>query len=230
MQVQSAVGVSSEDYDSVVDVVFPLTGPQAPADHGYLLYSALSRVLPEIHQSHWCAVHPLSGRIVGDALVLHKGSQLVLRVPAGRIPILLKLAGQRLSLGGDSLRVGAPSIRQVMPAAELKSLRVAIRLTEVPRRPDGVLDRIKMASLVEEELKRQLQALGVSAQVQMGRRLRLTVAGRAFVAWQVTLRGLSDDDSLVIQRRGLGGKRSMGCGVFAPCREPAVRRHQTTND
>ena len=32
-----------------VDLAFRLTGSKVPVDHGYALYSAISRLLPEIH-------------------------------------------------------------------------------------------------------------------------------------------------------------------------------------
>jgi hypothetical protein len=34
---------------TVVDLLFPVVGPRLPTDHGYLLYSAMSRVLPCLH-------------------------------------------------------------------------------------------------------------------------------------------------------------------------------------
>jgi len=36
------------------------------------------------------------------------------------------------------------------------------------------------------------------------------------VGYAVRVSGLSDEDSLKLQERGLGGKRRMGCGVFVP--------------
>jgi CRISPR-associated endonuclease/helicase Cas3 len=32
-----------------VDLAFRLTGRKVPVDHGYALYSAMSRLLPELH-------------------------------------------------------------------------------------------------------------------------------------------------------------------------------------
>ena len=34
-----------------VDLAFRLTGSKVPVDHGYALYSAISRVVPEIHEA-----------------------------------------------------------------------------------------------------------------------------------------------------------------------------------
>ena len=43
-----------------VDLAFRLTGSKVPVDHGYALYSALSRLLPEIHGAKNIGVHPRS--------------------------------------------------------------------------------------------------------------------------------------------------------------------------
>jgi hypothetical protein len=45
---------------SYVDLAFKLTGSKVPVDHGYALYSAISRILPEIHgaKNYWCASYP----------------------------------------------------------------------------------------------------------------------------------------------------------------------------
>jgi hypothetical protein len=45
-----------------VDLAFSVTCPHAlPADHGYLVYSALSRALPEAHGTDGYGVHPIGG-------------------------------------------------------------------------------------------------------------------------------------------------------------------------
>ena len=44
-----------------VDLAFGLTGSKVPVDHGYALYSAISRLLPEIHGAKNVGVHPIKG-------------------------------------------------------------------------------------------------------------------------------------------------------------------------
>ena len=42
-----------------VDLAFRMTGTKVPVDHGYALYSAISRLLPEIHRKkYWTASDP----------------------------------------------------------------------------------------------------------------------------------------------------------------------------
>jgi Cas6 Crispr len=44
-----------------VNLAFRLTGSKVPVDHGYALYSAISRILPEIHGAKNIGVHPIRG-------------------------------------------------------------------------------------------------------------------------------------------------------------------------
>ena len=49
-----------------VDLAFELVGQQPiPADHGYALYGALSRVLPAVHRDNGVAIHPIGGQQMG---------------------------------------------------------------------------------------------------------------------------------------------------------------------
>jgi hypothetical protein len=70
-----------------VDLCFPVLGGQIPADHGYLLYSAVSRMLPDAHQAvgqpfqadgpqaDGYGIHPIGGRQLGGrTLQLTKNS------------------------------------------------------------------------------------------------------------------------------------------------------------
>lgn len=51
---------------STLDLSFPLFATQpVPADHGYLLYAALSDALPLLHQKDGVAIHPIRGLSVG---------------------------------------------------------------------------------------------------------------------------------------------------------------------
>jgi len=45
--------------------VVTATAP-VPADHGYHLYAAVSRMLPAVHQANGISIHPIRGRLIGD--------------------------------------------------------------------------------------------------------------------------------------------------------------------
>lgn len=210
--------VSSVDVQSFVDVAFPLRGRLAPSDHGYALYSAICRLIPEAHEGRWLAVHPLPGRRADGVLMLPTRPFLTLRVHGKDLARLLPLSGQTLELGPHALHVGTPNVFALRPASDLVARQVMIRLTHTPRTAEGALDKAGMAQAYQAELDRQLERLGVRAGIELGARREITVQGRRVLGFTVRLRGLSEEDSLRVQTLGLGGKRAMGCGVFGPLR------------
>ena len=69
-----------------VDLAFRLTGSKVPVDHGYALYSAISRVVPEIHEAKSIGVHPIRGIYGGTGeLMLRDSSRLVVRMESEQI-------------------------------------------------------------------------------------------------------------------------------------------------
>ena len=42
-------------------VSFPVQGKQLPADHGYLLYAAITHMLPALHSAPWLGIELISG-------------------------------------------------------------------------------------------------------------------------------------------------------------------------
>jgi len=154
-----------------IDLGFRLTGNRIPADHGYLLYGALSHVVPDMHRPQraagddpetdsarsslrgplWeaVAVHPVNGQLCGGRhLALTSKSRLTLRVQSERIGELLPLAGKRLTVADGAVLVGVPEVHPLHPAPSLRCRLVTIKgFTE----PGPFLDAVR----------RQLVALGI---------------------------------------------------------------------
>ena len=66
--------------NSLIDLAFQITGTSLPADHGFALYGAISRLLPAVHEANGIAVHPIRGRIAGERqMQLTDASRLVIR-------------------------------------------------------------------------------------------------------------------------------------------------------
>ena len=90
-----------------IDLAFRINGASIPVDHGYALYAALSRITPELHAAREIGVQPIRGVYSGNgALHLTDSSRLILRMPDGQIRNYLKLAGKKLDIGEQALRVG----------------------------------------------------------------------------------------------------------------------------
>jgi len=209
-----------------VDLAFPLAGERVARDHGYALYGALCRVVPGLHTAAWLGVHPLGGKPGDDGtLALAARAHLRLRLPASHIAEVLALIGARLDVGGAGLVVGAPRVHALTPASSLDARMVAIKLTLAPRRMHAELGRetLDVAGFAERyasEVKRQLEAIGIRKGFELRGRRSLTVGGRRVVGYSVRVTGLSADESLALQEKGIGGKRRMGCGLFRATRGP----------
>lgn len=190
-----------------VDLAFRLAGHVVPQDHGYALFGALCTVLGDLHGAEWLAVHPIFGVPRPDgtlALQRNRGS-LRLRVEPTEIPRVLGIAGKDIELNGYVARVGVSSVYALTPAPRLHARMVVIK------------------GFTEEEpfrvaVKRQLDAMGVQARVELGRRRVVTIAGDRVVGFETTLHDLSDEGSLAVQYAGIGGRQRFGCGVFLAIR------------
>jgi CRISPR-associated protein Cas6 len=203
---------------AVIDLSFVLVGTTIPLDHGYALFSALSRIVPELHGDRRVGVHPIRGRqSAPGVLSLTERSRLKLRLPAEGIAPYIAIAGKELDLDGDRLTAGIPRVEGLRPAAVLTSRLVTIgRLIE----PGPVL----------ASLRAQLAGLGIDGTLtlfpstdpkragELTRRV-IRIKGKRLVGYAVGVRGLDADSSLKLQEHGLGSHRRMGCGLFVPSRE-----------
>lgn len=203
-----------------IDLAFSLIGTAPiPADHGYQLYAAISRVLPSVHQSNGIGIHPIRGRQVGDRqMQICDWSKLTIRIAAERISELLPLAGKQLNIAGRSVCVGIPQVYALAPAAALRSRLVTIKPggKEDPRPPDE--------STFLAAARRQLESLGISGEGQLTiptrdqRPIRRTlrIKEKEVVGYEVIVSGLTGEKSIFLQQHGIGGRRHMGCGIFVP--------------
>jgi len=218
MQKENTLAVSAAETMPAVVVQFPAQGGQLPADHGYALYSAVTRQLPALHGAPWLGLELLSGVPWREGVIVlpTRGAQLRLRIPADHYAVVLPLAGKRLDIAGHPLRLGIPIARPLQPAPSLYARVVTIKkFTE----PEPFLDAAR----------RQLDALGVSATLKLPldeqgrfRRRVIQIHGRTVIGFSLAAHGLNDEDSIRLQTHGLGGRRSMGCGHFNPIVRPRI--------
>jgi CRISPR-associated protein Cas6 len=113
-----------------------LSGKQLPADHGYLVYSAVSRAFPALHSVDWLGIELISGFPSAPGLITLDSSKskfgtqnsiLSLRIPADHYRDVLILAGKRLDIGGHQIRLGLPVARPLEPAPSLYARVVTIK-------------------------------------------------------------------------------------------------------
>ena len=191
--------------DPFVDLSFHISGAQPLwSDHGYSLYGAISRVLPQVHQPNEIGILPISGQSVGGRkMQLTKSSRLTLRVASTDIASWLGLAGKTLEIGGAKVQVGVPEIRGLIPATALRSRLVTTKNCQDQAR-------------FEAELNRQMKALGISDEVivTIVKRRTVRIRDKEVVGYEIIFEGLNEEESIAIQTTGLGGRRHMGCGIF----------------
>lgn len=208
---------SKENYSKAmsINVQFPVQGQKLPADHGYLLYAAISQLKPELHETGWLGIEMISGIPFGKGLIAlpTRNAKLHLRIPADKFGEVLSLAGKRLDIEEHTIRLGIPMAQPLLPATSLYARIVIIRgFMEIPE--------------FLEAAKRQLEELNIKATLEMPKegqsRLRriLTIKDKKIVGFSVVAHGLNEEDSIKLQAHGIGGRRAMGCGIFNPIRKP----------
>jgi CRISPR-associated protein Cas6 len=202
-----------------LNISFSLQGASLPADHGYLVYSAISRATGTVevkpatgiagvspagspgvprailHKSEWLGIELISGIPSGPGLITlpERGATLRLRIPAEHYRDVLPLAGKRLDIGGHQIRLGLPVAHSLEPAASLYARVVTIKkFTE----PEPFL----------EAVRRKLDSFGIKGRVELPRddrgryrRRIVTIHGKSVVGFSVAVHDLNDDESLLLQ-------------------------------
>lgn len=209
-----------------IDFSFKLLGGPIPVDHGYHVYSSISRVLPAIHGDDQIGVHPIFGHLLGDRmLALTESSHLTLRLPIDRVPDVLPLAGSTLDLGDGSITVGVPNSRALVPSAALESRLVIIKGFMEP----GPFLEAVQRQLNELEIRGEPSLISTGDAVEVNRsrnggtrskwvRRTLRIRDKEIVGFALRVEELTAEESILLQEEGIGGRRRFGCGIFVPAR------------
>lgn len=208
----------------VVDFQFPVRGGLIAVDHGYLLSAAISRIIPTFHGDETIGIHHIPGELDGGRLQrVGLRSFLTIRLPHERIKEALPLAGKALIIGEQQVRLGVPSTRALVPSPRLYSRLVVIKgfmepgpfLEAVQRQLDAM--QVKgIPSLVDQSdiaLANQEKTTGTRSPFL---RRTIRIRDKEIVGFALSLTGLTAEESVLVQERGIGGRRRFGCGIFVP--------------
>lgn len=197
------------DDAAVTEVHFELHGTLLPRDHGYPLFLELSRLLPWLSDETLAAVHHIHGAETGrdDLLILNRRAKLVVRIPVHREADLAILSGQTITVGGFKLTIGKGKTK---PLARHSPLYAHCVTT-------GSVDEEGFAS----DIINILDELKITCRFICGRRQAITTADGVVDGYSLLLHELPVEQSILIQQRGMGGNRKIGCGIFIP--------HKSTN-
>ncbi len=213
--------IKAHGMNGTLDVFFRVIGAEAPADHGYALFGAISRIL-ETEDDRWMhgnphvGLHTIRGANLGNGRrLIGSGARFGLRLPSELLPRSLKLAGKCIDLDGCKLRVGVGEIRALVPAATLHCRIATTKNGDDPARFDGQIARQRASLGIRGNVMRAPESAARSDRRDPSRRI-LRVKGKRIVGHALLATELTTEESILLQKRGLGGRRRMGCGVFVP--------------
>lgn len=197
-----------------VDLSFRVIGQTLPIDHGYALYAALTHLQDKLHSLDDLSIQTIPG--IPDSkgsLYLNNHSRLRIRLPVDKIPLVYLFAGKSLTIGKHKIHLEIPQMYLLQAVEKLRSRIVVIKGYE---EPDAFL----------AAAQRQLERLGIKGIASIptkadGKPERRSIKIHKFtvVGFGLEVTNLSDEDSITLQKYGVGGKQKMGCGVFVPVNE-----------
>jgi len=209
--------MSAPESAEAVDLFFALQGRALPLDYAAPLRAELARVLPALLAEPQIGIHPIYGLSPGEGeWYLSRRSRLGLRLPLARVAAAQTLAAARLALAGETLALGATSVRELQPTPVLYARCVAFTEAQAsaPLPPEAVFFAACQAALA---------AAGMAPRTLVcGRRQRIATAEGVLHGFSLMVGGLDDDANLRLQRQGLGVARQHGCGVFVPHKATAA--------
>lgn len=197
------------DDSAVTDIYFELQGTLLPRDHGYPLFLELSRLLPWLPDEELAAVHHIHGAETGkdDLLILGRRARLVVRIPTVREADLMVLSGQTIEIGGFKLAIGKGKAKPLTRHTPLYAHCITTGSTD----EEGFT----------RDVIRMLDELKITCRFICGRRQTISTAGGTVYGYSLMLHDLPVDQSILVQQRGMGSNRKIGCGIFVP--------HKSTN-
>jgi len=199
----------SEDFG---DYLFPIEGQSIGVDHAHPLYGGICRIIPEFHEYNSIGIFGINGKLGGVSskrLNIDAESILRVRIPLDLSRSIYKLAGKTLQIHQDKIYLGIPELELIVPSQSLEARLVTIK---------GFQDASTFETAVQNHLAR-LEIVGkvrVLTRTDGQPRCRtVKIHNKKVVGFAVRVDGLSDRDSLILQQQGIGGRRKMGCGLFA---------------
>lgn len=200
--------------NDMLDLVFTIRCRALPMDHAWALSQAIGEALPWWSTEPRAGLHLIYGAASGngwfrpsggdDILYLTKRARLTLRLPRSRIADARAiLQGRTLQVAGYPLEIGETVERSLGYHPVLYARHVV----------DTTVDE----SVFLAEVARELQAMGVRIKKMLpGKSNVLATPEGPCITRSLLVLELQPNDALELQSRGLGPRRSLGCGLFIP--------------
>lgn len=201
--------------DDVFDVVFKLSGIRLVVDHAQFLAHAVCAKLTE-HTRSQIGIHQIrvaeSGNgwerpsSAGEMLQLSRRTKLVLRVDQDVYQDVLQLRNSELEIGGQGLKLGDSKLRKLSPLTTLFSHGIAC--DEDQAETEFLTDMASALHQMEIKVKKMICGTAHSIRSDKG----------SIFTRSLMVANLTPQESVLLQQRGIGGGRLMGCGLFLPHR------------
>lgn len=202
--------------DDIVDVLFSLQCKSLPVDHAHALSLALREAVPWLADEPRAAVHTIHvagsqngwERPANDGeqrLLPSRRTKLEIRVPRERLVDLKSaLEGRTIEVADAAMTIGTSKERRLSPESTLFARYVVAAENEGE---DAFLQRIAA----------ELAPRGIKVRKALcGKAQSLATPAGPLLTRSLMLAGLTPDESIELQRNGIGDHKSMGCGIFLP--------------
>ncbi|CAK0761382.1 Type I-MYXAN CRISPR-associated protein Cas6/Cmx6 [Gammaproteobacteria bacterium] len=202
--------------DDMVDLAFTITCRSLPVDHAWALSQAIQERLSWWHTEPHVGLHLIHGGDSGngwqrpekgsDMIYLTKRTRLTLRLPRSRLADARSaLVGQTLTIANSSLITGEALERRLVYQPALYARHVVV---------SNVTDD---ESVFLADAARELQAMAVRFKKMLAGKLNVLMTPKGpCVTRSLLVADLRPEDAIELQRRGLGPRRILGCGLFIP--------------
>lgn len=199
--------------DDVFDLVFKLRGSSLEIDHAFALSSALQEHLTE----QTCGKIGVHGvRMAGSGngwnrpeqsdaeLPLSRRARLAIRVHRDDSDDVGRIMNQRLQIGRQEITVGSSVKRKLSTIGTLHARAICC-------------DREQSESDFLTEVAALLMTMNIKVSKMIcGRCGEIRTADETIFTRALMVADLEPEESVILQQRGLGEGRMLGCGLFVP--------------
>jgi CRISPR-associated protein Cas6 len=207
----------SEDYvipDSVVDAVFGISCRNLPVDHAYALSQAIQTALPWFTAEADAGLHTIHGADSGNGwmrpedpralLQLSHRTKFLLRLPKQRLADAEALLGKTLDVAGHALRLDKLTVRPLS------------RITTLFTRHLVIAAGHDESAFLQHAME-LFAALGIRpAKMLCGKMTTIALPAQSLQTRSLMVADLTVEEAVLLQQRGLGPERKLGCGLFIP--------------
>jgi CRISPR-associated protein Cas6 len=198
--------------ETTQDAVFNIFAKILPIDHSFLLLQALLKHLPWLDESG-AGIFNISvadgngwaQNRKGGFYYPSKRSKLTIRVPKNRLNETQKLLGKTLDLGQYQIKIVKslkPKLLSDMPVLFAKNIAC-----------NQAMNEHDFLQVTFEQLK----TLGISVKKMMaGLENNIKTDIHIIHTRSLMVADLKKDESVLLQEKGLGDYRLLGCGLFIP--------------